>query len=383
MYMKPFEERLSGLLLDIYEAASNPQHWQSVLRNVASEMGATKASIHVHEFASRHWTSHTGGTRVHRIGYDESAVNAYARYYAVRDPYIHRIRERFPRDGSGTSSDLLTTTELRRTEFYSDYGRPNGIFFLGWTIIEQNERFGSGLSLIRPEDAKQFTSEQVKLLKLLNPHLGKAFRLQRIIEANTDTNRALLRSIAQFDFGVIALDGEGRVTNFSQPAKRLLELQDGIRIRSSRLEATCIAENGRLQDILAAAGQMWGTPHLMTTNTQLLSRNSGKRALQLVVFPFVSSAIVADNGPQLLVFLSDPECKPASRAAVLRGLYGLTPTESRLADVLLQGLEVREAAGLLRITLETTRFHLKRILAKTGTRRQSELMRLMLSLPGE
>jgi DNA-binding CsgD family transcriptional regulator len=38
---------------------------------------------------------------------------------------------------------------------------------------------------------------------------------------------------------------------------------------------------------------------------------------------------------------------------------------------------------VLGITLETARFHLKRVLTKTGARRQSELMRLMLSLPGQ
>jgi hypothetical protein len=122
--MRKFEQSLPDLLLDVYEAAANPQHRQVVLRRIANEMEATKASIHVHAFASQSWTTHTAGTRVHRIGYDESAAGAYANYYAVRDPYIHRIRERFPHDGSGTSSDLLTTTELRRTEFYSDYGRP-------------------------------------------------------------------------------------------------------------------------------------------------------------------------------------------------------------------------------------------------------------------
>ena len=66
----------------------------------------------------------------------------------------------------------------------------------------------------------------------------------------------------------------------------------------------------------------------------------------------------------------------------MQQLYGLTPAESRVADLLLEGLEVRDAAERLCITLETARFHLKRVLAKTGTHRQTELMRLMLSLPG-
>jgi DNA-binding CsgD family transcriptional regulator len=63
-------------------------------------------------------------------------------------------------------------------------------------------------------------------------------------------------------------------------------------------------------------------------------------------------------------------------------LYRLTPTEARLADLLLGGLEVRAVADHLGITIETARFHLKRVLAKTGTHRQTELVRLMLTLPG-
>jgi hypothetical protein len=53
-----------------------------------------------------------------------------------------------------------------------------------------------------------------------------------------------------------------------------------------------------------------------------------------------------------------------------------------LADALLEGLDVREAAERLHITLETGRFHLKRVFSKTGVGRQAELIRLMMSLPG-
>jgi hypothetical protein len=137
------DRRLSALLLDVYESAANPEHWRVTSANLAEDMEATKASIHVHAFAKNRWSKHTSGNRIHRIGYDEAASAAYAKYFAVRDPYIQRIRERFPRDGSGTSTELITTSELRQTEFYQDYGRANGIFYLGWTIIEQNEQQGT------------------------------------------------------------------------------------------------------------------------------------------------------------------------------------------------------------------------------------------------
>ena len=67
----------------------------------------------------------------------------------------------------------------------------------------------------------------------------------------------------------------------------------------------------------------------------------------------------------------------------MRQLYGLTPSEARVANLLLEGCEVREVAERHGITLETCRFNVKRVLAKTGTRRQSELSRLMMSLPGQ
>jgi DNA-binding CsgD family transcriptional regulator len=67
----------------------------------------------------------------------------------------------------------------------------------------------------------------------------------------------------------------------------------------------------------------------------------------------------------------------------MRQLYGLTPAEARVANLLLEGAEVREAAGRIGITLETCRFHIKRVLAKTETHRQAELLWLMLSLPGD
>jgi DNA-binding CsgD family transcriptional regulator len=67
----------------------------------------------------------------------------------------------------------------------------------------------------------------------------------------------------------------------------------------------------------------------------------------------------------------------------MRAIYGLTPTESRIADLLLQGMEIRGISGHLGTTLETARFHVKRILTKTGSRRQSELVRRMLALPSQ
>ena len=112
-----------------------------------------------------------------------------------------------------------------------------------------------------------------------------------------------------------------------------------------------------------------------------ISRAAPSKPLHVIVFPFLPASLRNEPEAAALILFSDPFSKPKSRATILSALYNLTPTESRLSDFLMQGLELREAASQLRITIGTARFHLKRVLAKTGTRRQTELMRLMLSLP--
>lgn len=54
-----------------------------------------------------------------------------------------------------------------------------------------------------------------------------------------------------------------------------------------------------------------------------------------------------------------------------------------MADLLSAGSGVGEAAASIEKTPETARFYVKRVLVKTGTYRQSELMRLRLALPGQ
>jgi DNA-binding CsgD family transcriptional regulator len=83
-----------------------------------------------------------------------------------------------------------------------------------------------------------------------------------------------------------------------------------------------------------------------------------------------------------LVFIADPERKPLSRSESLRALFSLSPTECRLADLLAAGNDVVRIADLLSMSIATTRFHLKSVFRKTGVNRQSDLVRLVLSIPG-
>lgn len=81
------------------------------------------------------------------------------------------------------------------------------------------------------------------------------------------------------------------------------------------------------------------------------------------------------------MLLIDPDRKPAATAETLQSLYGLTPAEGRLTEMLLTGRELAECAEMLGNTIETARVRLKRIMRKTNVSRQSELIRLLVGFP--
>lgn len=83
----------------------------------------------------------------------------------------------------------------------------------------------------------------------------------------------------------------------------------------------------------------------------------------------------------IAVLVNDPEDTPPLDAQMLRAWYDLTPAEARMAVLLAGGLSLNEIVDRVGIGANTARTHLKSIFGKTGTRRQGDLIRLLLSNP--
>jgi DNA-binding CsgD family transcriptional regulator len=111
----------------------------------------------------------------------------------------------------------------------------------------------------------------------------------------------------------------------------------------------------------------------------IVSRRSGRRGFQILVTPLALPAARSGHpSAAAALFVSDPERSVGGIDEVLRGYYGLTPAEVRLAALLMDGRSLEEAAEHLELSRHTVRSQVKRIFSKTETRRQSELVRLLL-----
>lgn len=98
------------------------------------------------------------------------------------------------------------------------------------------------------------------------------------------------------------------------------------------------------------------------------------------VIPMPPSSAAAADTALLVLSAGDRPCAVA--AGLLVQLFGLTAAEARIALALGNGARLEDIAADNRLALNTVRCYVKQIFAKTGVRRQAQLVRLVVGGPG-
>lgn len=97
------------------------------------------------------------------------------------------------------------------------------------------------------------------------------------------------------------------------------------------------------------------------------------------MIPIRHRAVTGGVTPVAVGYIHGVGVASADRCEQITQLFGLTSSEARMALALSQGRTIFETADELGLTRETARNYSKRIYAKTGTRGQADLVRIILA----
>jgi DNA-binding CsgD family transcriptional regulator len=180
---------------------------------------------------------------------------------------------------------------------------------------------------------------------------------------------------------VVLVDSRGAVGALNERAAMIVAQGDGLMIHHGILRCACPADTGALHRLIAGAAQRNGRGDGATRCALRIHRPVGRRPLTALITALRSTTAGQIGEAVIAVLANDPELAPAIDVQMLRDWYDLTPAEARVAMLLASGLSVDEIVERLGIGANTARTHLKSIFGKTETRRQGELIRLLLSNP--
>jgi DNA-binding CsgD family transcriptional regulator len=179
---------------------------------------------------------------------------------------------------------------------------------------------------------------------------------------------------------IVLLDGQKRVVFANEHAAELHARGDGVAICGSGIGLLRAYDNTRLQSLIARAVDGSQPP----ARSMRALRSSGKRPYGFLVAPLSHPDRDRDCArgvcrPAVCIVIADPDGARTLPVERLQDAFDLTEAEGRLAARLAAGEGLRSAAQSLGITYGTARARLAEIFQKTETRRQGELINLLLT----
>lgn len=222
-------------------------------------------------------------------------------------------------------------------------------------IVRVDEPGGGSAWLSIQRQARDFTAADAALLTRLAPHLAIALRTWRTLDHARAAVAVSDAALARAGVAWLALDADARLIAVSRAAAAALGSRwtggSGLAAAVHAVRAGREAAPIRLRE---------AEPHWLL----LVPVPKGER---------IGASPIAAIGLLPLPRASDL----AARAAVIEALFALSPSEARLAAAIFGGATLQEAAATLGLTIETARNYSKRLFAKTRTRGQVDLVRLL------
>ena len=354
------EARLAGTLDASYDAATCPAKWSGVIEHLGLLFGSHFVDI----FARTDDWSHMRGRAV---GMDVSDYeDQFLGVWCNRNIWSKTKPVRVAGEVLPTWK-MVDKRDLVRSAIYNEYlhvrGLDEGLRLALWA--------GNGwildISLLRSEIVGPFRSGEVALGRFVLPHLQRAAAVTQKLQDSL--------GFASFDASgrpALLLDGTGKILQMNGAADGLLSRPSPLRIAAGHLGA---GADGDALGIAVAAASRLGQPE---SSELTVAVSPGTGSLHLTVLPVREAAGWGLPGPRGVLVVVTGKGPDANGPDTLRLRFGLTGAEAELAASLAAGWSLSQIAASSGRSINTVRTHLARIMAKTRTQRQSQLVTLLI-----
>jgi DNA-binding CsgD family transcriptional regulator len=372
-------EKIERALDACYDAVLAPETWPDALHALARSVDAVCAMfyprnpdptspnpIDPERPIEQMPISHDFGELLAEYGRNKWYLNHY------------RAERGFPLFDSGRTvvleHDLATDDERKKLRQYQELYLPFGFPGFAMTGLRVDGRPWF-VPMLRGTVQGHFTREDAKRLGVLRPHLARMIRL---------TDRFTLRQAqAQLDIldriacAAALIDWKGTVIRTNAGAAALMGRD--LCIRRGALTAADARSNRELQNLIQRL-RTPGQPRGGDSPSRVFIRRIGQAPLVIDPLPVVGLTADMFCKARAVLVITDLDDRPTPPEDALRGAFGLTAAEARLALHLARGEKLDDASDALGIAKETARAQLKAVFAKTGTSRQAELVALLARL---
>lgn len=345
---------------DIYEAAMLPEFWPTALERLSNDLGFAGFTLITIDGVPR-WTASQNFL---------SSVELYLNggWHEKNEPMERLMRLKPP--GFVREIDIFSQEELPNIEIVRDLKRPAG---LGWSAAMMTPMPTGETLLLSVEqfwDRGPLSDATMAKLEELRPHLSRAALLAAKLQHQRA--EAAVESLEMTGVPAAVVNHRGKVLASNA---RLQTFAPTITV--SAFDRMNVAPPAALALFKAALEVLTADAIQAAPLSIAVPATDATPPLVLHVIPTKGQARDLFGAQTALVVVTAVSARTAPPAAILRALFDLTPSESRIAEALLAGTEKNELLKRLGITEETERSYVKSILRKTGFKGRTDLVRFL------
>lgn len=306
-------------------------------------------------------------------------IQQYLERMVTADPAVHYLIAH-PDKPIVHDGDYLTEHEMDRSGYYQWQLRHTDTRYRLVAQIHPWPRVQAGIALFRTPLNGRYGAADIQRLTQLYQHVAHALEVSLRLGTEQVKTAVMSRSLDRNSGGIMLFDERRQLLHANRQAEEILRCGDGIRWAKHGLKLCNPLDDRRLQEgvDLLLQSRSAGNPDGITLN---IVRPSGMRPYVLQVLKVADAqAALSSWRPAICVLLADPQAEMPISSQQLQSAFRLTPAEARLTALLVTGDNLNAAAEKLGVKYSTARARLAEVFQKTQTHRQSELIRLVLSV---
>jgi DNA-binding CsgD family transcriptional regulator/PAS domain-containing protein len=369
------EKLLANLTGRLYDAALGADSWDSTLDAIMTAVGAEVSALFIEDHSDTDTVFETTAVR----GYPDHVPSLYTSYFGDRDVRLPAVL-RVPSGQIYADDRNMSFAEIEQSEIYNDFYRPIGVA-RGMAAVAFNDRKRLGiLSVHRAIRAGNFRQEDAILFERISPHLKRALQLHSQVARTNAVADGLAIALGHFHMGVFLVDQRGETIEFNPAAESLLRRPGcPLRLMAKRLSAVSSHDSALVARAIADAACASQDRPSRVPPVLRLPKTDGIGALGVMMVPArrADKLGLLSGGRLVLVFVSDPGQAPPTRPELLVRQFNLSPAEAEVAARLAAGDRIEDIANTRDVSHETVRVQVKRVLAKTETGSQGQLIALL------
>lgn len=371
-------EITSDLIGRIYDCALDPTQWSATLAELRYALGFAHATLSLQAMPSGrvllNVTSGIPSPWLERINdYGRDIVDLWQGPAAIasaplEEPILLSDVNPTILDGSCTNP------------YYREWRQPQGLIDTIAIGLARDASSIAAASLVRHVDQGPVGDAERAGARLFAPHLRRAVTISRLLDAGRLTAETISATLDAANIPVLVVGPDLHLLHASAAAAALIGVGDLASLSQGLLRLANPAAEALLRAAVAQCCR--NEAALDRRGFGIPVRRADETSCALHVLPLTGGSIRSTlvTGAAAAIFVAAEGALRGDVGAIIAPLFGLTPAEVRVFDLLARGATVSDVADRLGSSIRTVRTHLSRLFEKTGCERQADLIRIAAAL---